>query len=329
MLTKVFLAARAEDQPPFPYARRIVRLGLPGAAERLHKVAPSLARQFLDRDYKDRDFDDKFLTSAWASLTAGVRSILTETVVRSLSGNDVFLADLLTGEKSVTIYLSWPERYLLTLRPLMKLLWGSILEELKHVADTAEKNGTKTRRVLCLVDEAGVTPIHELEKHIATANARGISFILAYQSKSQIAENHGSYNAETILNSLDSQLYLRQASLQTAEYVSRLLGDRSGFAHSQSEHKGQEITSSSSEREVPLMTPRQIMQLPDGRLIGFHRNLPPFEAESLKWWRYPKLVSRKGLPPPTLPTLPALPEEDTGEEPPGTPPYETGRRPET
>jgi len=77
------------------------------------------------------------------------------------------------------------------------------------------------------------------------------------------------------------------------------------------------------------MTPRQIMQLPDGRLIGFHRNLPPFEAESLKWWRYPKLVSRKGLPPPTLPTLPALPEEDTGEEPPGVPPHEPDGRPET
>ena len=161
----------------------------------------------------------------------------------------------------------------------MKLLWGALLKELKHIADTAEKRGTPTRRVLCLVDEAGVTPIHELEKHIATANARGISFILAYQAKSQIAENHGAYNAETILNSLDSQLYLRQASLQTAEYVSRLLGDTSGFAHSQSEHQGQEISRATSEREVPLMTARQIMQLPDGRLIGFHRNRPPFQAE--------------------------------------------------
>jgi len=210
MLTQVCLAARAEDQPPFAYTRRIIRLGLPGAAEHLQKLSPSLARQFLDRDYKDRDFDDKFLTSAWASLTAGVRSILTERVVRSLSGNDVTIADLLTGSTPITIYLSWPERYLLTLRPVMKLLWGAILEELKDVADTAEKKGTPTRRVLCLVDEAGVTPIHELEKHIATANARGISFILAYQSKSQIAENHGVYNAEPILNSLDSQ-FARQA----------------------------------------------------------------------------------------------------------------------
>ena len=211
----------------------------------------------------------------------------------------------------------------------MKLLWGALLEELKHIADTAEKKGTPTRRVLCLVDEAGVTPIHELEKHIATANARGISFILAYQAKSQIAENHGAYNAETILNSLDSQLYLRQASLQTAEYVSRLLGDTSGFAHSQSEHQGQEISRATSEREVPLMTARQIMQLPDGRLIGFHRNRPPFQAESMQWWRYPELVARQKIPPPPIPSLPALPEEATGDQTPTEPALEPNGHPET
>jgi type IV secretion system protein VirD4 len=308
MLTQLFLAARVEKLEPFPYVRSIVRLGLPKAAEHIQAVSPELATQFLDRDYEKRDFDDKFLTSAWASLTAGIRSILTETVVRSLSGNDLSLADLLTGQSPVTIYLRWPERYLLTLRPLMKLLWGSILEELKQISDESQKRGTKTRRVLCLVDEAGVTPIHELEKHIATANARGISFILAYQSKSQIAENHGSYNAETILNSLDSQLYLRQASLQTAEYVSRLLGDRSGFALSQSEHHGEETSRGQSEREVPLLTPQKIMQLADGRLIGFHRNFLPFEAESLKWWTYKTLVARQKIKAPELPILPPLEE---------------------
>jgi len=107
---------------------------------------------------------------------------------------------------------------------------------------------------------------------------------------------------------LDSQLYLRQASLQTAEYVSRLLGDRSGFALSQSEHHGEETSRGQSEREVPLLTPQKIMQLADGRLIGFHRNFLPFEAESLKWWTYKTLVARQKIKAPDLPTLPPLEE---------------------
>lgn len=308
MLTQLLLAARIEQFPPFPYVREMLRLGLPGAAEHLHSVAPLLARQFLEDDFaeiKRRHFDDAFLSSCWASLSAGMRPLLTETITKSLSGCDFDPAALLTGERPVDLYLCWPERYLLTLRPLMKLLWGVLLEEVKATYDSRQGKGC--RKLLCLVDEAGVTPIHELQKHIATVNARGISFILAYQAKSQIAENHGMYNAETILNSMDSKLFFRQASLETAEYVSKLLGYTSGFAHSESEHHGQTTSKGTSEREVPLLTAQQIMQLPDWHLIGFHRNLPPFRTQAVKWWTLPVLARRNAISPPAFPVLPDAP----------------------
>ena len=77
------------------------------------------------------------------------------------------------------------------------------------------------------------------------------------------------------------------------------------------------------------MTARQIMQLPDGRLIGFHRNRPPFQAESMQWWRYPELVARQKIPPPSIPTLPALPEEAAGDQAPNEPALEPDGHPET
>ncbi len=43
MLTQLFLAARAERQHPLPYVRKIIRIGLQSAAERLNTINPQLA----------------------------------------------------------------------------------------------------------------------------------------------------------------------------------------------------------------------------------------------------------------------------------------------
>lgn len=59
-----------------------------------------------------------------------MRPLLTETVVRSLAGADFQPADLITKGTPVTIYLRWPERDLLALAPLVRLLWSSLIDEL-------------------------------------------------------------------------------------------------------------------------------------------------------------------------------------------------------
>src|SRR6266568_2851612 len=46
MLTQLFLAAKQEQVPALPYVRSLVRLGLVGAATRLHSIHPELATQF-------------------------------------------------------------------------------------------------------------------------------------------------------------------------------------------------------------------------------------------------------------------------------------------
>jgi type IV secretion system protein VirD4 len=84
MLTQLFLAARAEGLLPLPYVRYMIRSGLQDTADRLNAINPDLATQFLDVRYKAVNFDDRFLLSAWGTLTARMRLLLTETVIRSL-----------------------------------------------------------------------------------------------------------------------------------------------------------------------------------------------------------------------------------------------------
>ncbi len=125
MLTQMFLAARAEGMAPLPYTRYLVRLGLAGTAARLNSVSPELATQFLDVEYSQANLTDRFLLSSWGTLTARLRPLLTETVIRSLSGTDFMPSDLMTSDVPTTIYLRWPEKDLLPLSPLVRLLWGT------------------------------------------------------------------------------------------------------------------------------------------------------------------------------------------------------------
>ena len=130
MLTQLFLASRLEEQAPLPYVRQIIRLGLAGAAARLNQVDPALATQFLDVSFTDANLSDRFLLSSWGTLTARLRPLLTETVVRCFTQSDFAAGELLCSEKPVTVYLRWPERDLLALSPLVRLLWGSLIDEL-------------------------------------------------------------------------------------------------------------------------------------------------------------------------------------------------------
>src|SRR5205807_2506864 len=48
MLACIFAAARKEGAAPLPYAKSIIRSGLPACAERLQMVSPEFATLFLD-----------------------------------------------------------------------------------------------------------------------------------------------------------------------------------------------------------------------------------------------------------------------------------------
>jgi hypothetical protein len=130
MLTQLLLAAREEGTAPLPYVREIIRSGLPSAAERLHSISPDLATQFLDVSFMDANLSDRFLLSSWGTLSARMRPLLTETVVRSLSGADFQAGELINARQPVTVYLRWPERDLLSLSPLVRLVWGSLIDGL-------------------------------------------------------------------------------------------------------------------------------------------------------------------------------------------------------
>src|SRR6266581_3977161 len=304
MLTQLFLAARKEGAPPLPYTRQITRLGLAGAAKRLHELSPELATQFLDVGFEEANFTDRFLLSAWGTLTASIKPLLTETVVRCFHGSDFKPADLMQTDRPITVYLRWPERDLLALSPLVRLLWGSIIDELITTYDKAEGRGCKP--VLLLVDEAGRTAIPSLADHATTVVGRGITLWVALQSLSQLEAVYGKSRAQVLRDNMESQLYYRPTDLATARYLEQRLGNQSAYAHSVTSHEGIETSQGLTERPVPLLAAQSIKQMKDEQIIGFHRRLPPFRMKRVDWRQHPEFIQKRQLPAPKLSALPPL-----------------------
>ena len=236
MLTQLFLAARAEHTPPLPYVRTLIRAGVQATAKRLNAISPHLATQFLDISFSEANLSDRFLLSAYGTLTARMRPLVTETVIKCFAGTDFTPAELLQGEKPISVYLKWPEKDLLALSPLVRLLWGSLIDELITTYDKAEGKGCKP--VLLLVDEAGRTAIPSLADHATTVVGRGISLWLAIQSLSQLEAVYGKARAQVLKDNMESQIYYRPTDLATAEYLEHRLGRKSAYARSQTIRAG-------------------------------------------------------------------------------------------
>jgi type IV secretion system protein VirD4 len=182
MLTQLFHAARIEQVSPLRYVGTMINAPIKVVVTRLAMLSPQLAIRFLDEHIEDADFQNKFLLSGWSTLTARLDALLAESLVRCFTGNDFTAQELMCSETPITVYLRWPEKDLLVLAPLVRLMWGTLIDELTATYDNAK--GVDCQPILLLIDEEGRTTIPSLADHATTVVGRGISLWIAVQSLS-------------------------------------------------------------------------------------------------------------------------------------------------
>jgi type IV secretion system protein VirD4 len=280
----------------------MIHSGLSACVEHLQSVSPELATQFLDVALEHANLADRFLLSAWGTLTAKLRPLLTETVIRSLARSDFTAEQIMTADKPVTVYLRWKEQDLAALSPLVRLLWSTLIDELVSVYDS--QAGKVCRPVLLLIDEAGRTPIPSLADQATTVVGRGLSLWLAVQSLSQLEVVYGRSRAQVLRDNMESQLYYRPTDLATAHYLEERCGRQSAYAHTTTEQKDGRTSEGRSEQPVPLVSAQDVLRYADHEIIGFHRALPPFKLHRMDWREHSLLQKRRSAPPPKLETLP-------------------------
>jgi type IV secretion system protein VirD4 len=325
MLKAIFMAGFREGQPLFPYVAHLLHIGPEAIATRLdllsrhHNLPPqeNLATRFLDRPIHEANLADPFFESTWSSLTSDMDGLITPTALKSISGSDFTVEDILCGKevvdpqtgnmtrKPVTVYLRFPENRLRALAPLISLIWSSLTDNLTNLYD--DKEGVGCNPTLFIIDEAGVAPVPALPRLSSTVAGRGISLEVLVQDHNQLYGVYGDHGGKTILNNMETQLYYGQYSLDTAEYVQKRSGTKSEYAHSKTMHGDIETAEGEVEQAVPLVTPQEVNELDLDEIIFYHRNLKPYRGKRIDVRKFPELLRLTTLIPAELPSLPDAP----------------------
>jgi type IV secretion system protein VirD4 len=198
----------------------------------------------------------------------------------------------------MTAYLILPPERLVSLAPLMRMWVASILRTLAR--------GTASERnpVLFLIDEAAhLGHIQALEDAVTLMRGYGIRLWFFFQSLGQLTKCFGDH-APVFLDNIDTQQYFGVNAYESAEAISKRMGDatitsesyNSTSGHSRSYGgKGQEGGNVSTGTSVTisemgrrLLKPEEIMCLPEDLAVVFHRNLPPICARLLRYYDAPE-----------------------------------------
>jgi type IV secretory pathway TraG/TraD family ATPase VirD4 len=95
-----------------------------------------------------------------------------------------------------------------------------------------------------------------------------------FQDRSQGYALYGKDRAISLFNNFRYQIYHRQDDLETALYLEKRCGGKSGFAHSKTEHEGS-VSTGESEQKIPIITAQYIMyDMPDDEILGFWGKRP-------------------------------------------------------
>ncbi|AWM40138.1 Conjugal transfer protein TraG [Gemmata obscuriglobus] len=206
-------------------------------------------------------------------------------VAASVAASDIDPREFLRA--GGTLYLTIPESQLAAQQGLLRL-WTSTLMRIRGGADG---------ECLMLLDEASALgALPALEEALVRGRSSGLRLLLAYQSCAQVQAAFPE-KPTLIFDNTSAHIYLGAASLETAERISKSLGNFtqavSSYADNWSRTDPQDGAGSttwggSENTSVlgrPLLYPDEVLRLPVDLLIAFVAGLPgPILARRIQYY---------------------------------------------
>jgi type IV secretion system protein VirD4 len=171
------------------------------------------------------------------------------------------------------------------------------------------QEGSEQTEVLFLLDEASALgSLSALEEALVRGRSAGVRLLLAYQSDSQVQAAFA--NKKTLLyDNCSTQIYLGASSYETAERISKMLGERTQVVESYGENNGrswqvggmgsdgQNVSRGTnlnfSENSRSLLKPEEVLNLDPRLLICFVRGVPPILARRVLYYADPFFGSNR------------------------------------
>ncbi|MFY0138225.1 VirD4-like conjugal transfer protein, CD1115 family [Bacillus cereus] len=233
------------------------------------------ARVSYEMGYKKSE--DKVRSGIIITLLTTLADFTSEAVRRFTRRSDFFLGDL--GRKKTILYLIL-DPLDSTWSGLINLFISQLHSELFRVGD---ENGSKLyipfKEVLDEAANLGKLP--NFVNYLSLCRGYGISAILIVQNLSQFEELYGKNGLYSILGVCSTKVILKAAEYETAEYISKTLGEATVENESRSTNTGNHGTTSSvSVQNVKrrLIDPNEIKGLEENQVLVSTDNTPPFKG---------------------------------------------------
>ncbi|ADV14621.1 type IV secretory pathway, VirD4 component [Mesorhizobium australicum WSM2073] len=270
-------------------------LGTPDKPE-VHPVVASAARELLNKSENERS---GVLSTAMSFLGL----YRDPTVAAATSTCDWRIVDLMDAERPISLYLVVPPSDISRTKPLVRLILNQIGRRLTERLEGDPSRSRKHRLLMMLDEFPALGRLDFFETALAFMAGYGIRAYLIAQSLNQISKAYGENSA--ILDNCHVRIAFSSNDERTAKRISDALGTATEL-RSMRNYAGHRLAPwlshvmvSRQETARPLLTPGEVMQLPQTDELVLISGLPPLRAQKLRYyedWNFTERV----LPSPVL-----------------------------
>ncbi|KND59165.1 Type IV secretion system protein VirD4 [Candidatus Burkholderia verschuerenii] len=267
-----------------------------GEDGRPHPVVASAAREVLNKSDNERS---GVLPTAMSFLGL----YRDPTVAEVTSRCDWRIADLISADYPVSLYLVVPPSDISRTKPLVRLILNQIGRRLTESLDGSDGIARRHALLLMLDEFPALGRLDFFETALAFMAGYGIRNFLIAQSLNQIDKAYGQNHS--ILDNCHVRVTFSTNDERTAKRISETLGTATEL-RAQRNYAGHRLAPwlghlmvSRQETARPLLTPGEVMQLPPDDAVVMVGSRPPIKAKKLRYYTDAHF-KRRVLPPPSL-----------------------------
>lgn len=258
-----------------------------------HPAVAAAARTLLDMDPRT---SSGVIATAQSHLDLFRDPILAANTATS----DFTAADLVRGERPVSLYLTLPPGELDRLRGVVRMALNQLCRQLTEGLDFVPQ-ARPARPLLLLLDEfAALGKLDFFGRAMAYLRGYGIRVFISVQALNQLLDIYGPH--QSITANCPLQVAFAPADVPTAELVSKMTGAMTVNLEKRSWNAGaaggRRASSWRHELARPLLTVEEVRRLPEDEALVFCPGHAPIRARRLPYFRDPVLAERAAVPPP-------------------------------
>ena len=256
----------------------------------VHPVVASSAREVLNKSENERS---GVLSTAMSFLGL----YRDPTVAAVTSRCDWRIADLISAEHPVSLYLVVPPSDISRTKPLIRLILNQIGRRLTESLDGSDGIARRHKLLLMLDEFPALGRLDFFESALAFMAGYGLRSFLIAQSLNQIEKAYGPNNA--ILDNCHVRVAFASNDERTAKRISDALGTATEL-RAQRNYAGHRLSPwlghlmvSRQETARQLLTPGEVMQLPPDDEIVMVSGHPPVKAKKIRFYADPNFKTRQ------------------------------------